>query len=106
MKWIHKLTGWEAHTQYYQYPEKGAQVQYEAGGQKVTFYLPLNIIQSDSNWIEMPDDRWLGFTLTARQFMELFSMTIDPRGTSHDSAVVKGAIDKTYMDSGKKMDEE
>jgi len=106
MKWIHKQTGWEAETAMYQDPSYGVRVRYEVGGMKTTFNLPIEILQSDENWIEMPDDRWLDFSLTAKEFMQAFAMTIDARGLSHDSLVVKSAIDKKYMMAAVQEDNE
>ena len=105
MKWIHKQTGWEAQTIMYQDPSYGVRVRYEAGGIKTTFNLPIQILQSDENWLEMPDERWLEFSLTAKEFMKAFAMTIDARGLSHDSLVVKSAIDKKYMIPSKEDNE-
>jgi hypothetical protein len=102
MKWKHKQTGWEAKTHYYEFPDQGVIVKYDIGGTKVSFTLPLEIVQADENWEEMPDDRWLEFSLTAKQFMEAFAMTIDPSGCNHDSLVVKQLIDRMYMEKKQK----
>lgn len=102
MKWKHKQTDWLAQTHYYEFPDQGVIVKYDIGGTKVSFTLPLEIVQADENWEEIPDDRWLRLRLTAKEFMEAFAMTIDPSGCNHDSLVVKQLIDRMYMEKKQK----
>jgi hypothetical protein len=98
MKWKHKQTGWLAQTHYYEYPSQGVKVEYEVGGAKVSFTLPLKLVLADDNWEEITDDRWLKFRLTIKEFMEAYAMTIDPSGCNHDSLVAKTLIDRMYME--------
>jgi hypothetical protein len=97
MKWKHKQTGWLAQTRYYNLLLEGVIVNYKVDDKIHTFVLPVELVQADQNWEEMPDDRWLEFSLSAKQFMEAFAMTIDPSGCSHDSLVVKQLIDRMHI---------
>jgi len=96
MKWKHKTTGWTAQTAYYEMPRSSITCTMETDGRKVHFHIPGELILADSNWEELPDERWLDKPLTAREFMEAFAMTIDTSATSHDAFVVKSLIDKNY----------
>jgi hypothetical protein len=97
MKWKHKQTGWLAQTRYYHLLQEGVIVNYKVNDQIHTFVLPIELVRADENWEEMSDDRWLEFSLTAKQFMEAFVMTIDPSGCNHDSLVMKQLIDRMYV---------
>jgi hypothetical protein len=97
MKWKHKQTGWLAQTRYYNLLQEGVIVNYKVNDKIHTFVLPIELVQADKNWEEMPDDRWLEFSLSAKQFMEAFAMTIDPSGCNHDSLVVKQLIDRMHI---------
>ena len=95
MKWKHKVMGWEARTPFYDVEmNKGASFCYEAGGLQKTVYLPLDIIQADDNWEEVPDGRWLDEQFTVREFMEAFAMVITEAASGHDSVVGKGMVDR------------
>jgi hypothetical protein len=102
MKWKHKQTGWLAQTRYYHLLQEGVIVNYKVNDQIHTFVLPIELVRADENWEEMSDDRWLEFSLTAKQFMEAFVMTIDPSGCNHDSLVMKQLIDRMYVAKDKK----
>ena len=95
MKWKHKITGWEAKTQYYDIElNKSITFSYEAGGLKQTVYLPFDLVNVDDNWEEVPDGRWLDETFTVREFMEAFAMVITEEAAGHDSIVGKGMVDR------------
>jgi len=89
--------GWLAQTRYYHLLQEGVVVNYKVDDKTHTFILPIELVQADENWEEMPDDRWLELALTAKQFMEAFAMTIDPSGCNHDSLVVKQLIDRMHI---------
>ena len=97
MKWKHKQTGWLAQTRYYNFLQEGVIVNYKVNDKVHVLTLPIELVQADSNWEELPDDRWLELNLTAKQFMEAFAMTIDPSGCNHDSLVVKTLVDRMYL---------
>ena len=97
MKWKHKQTGWLAQTRYYQLLQEGVIVNYKVGNKEISFTLPIELVQADENWEELPDDRWLDLNLTAREFMKAFVMTIDPGGNDHDSLVVKMLVDRMHI---------
>ena len=97
MKWKHKQTGWLAQTRYYNLLQEGVIVNYKVDDKIHTFVLPIELVQADENWEELPDDRWLDLKLSAKEFMEAFAMTIDPGGNSHDSLVVKMLVDRMYI---------
>lgn len=97
MKWKHKQTGWLAQTRYYQFLQEGVVVNYKVGDKEISFTLPIELVQADENWEELPDDRWLDLKLSVKEFMEAFAMTIDISGQSHDSLVVKTLVDRMYV---------
>ena len=97
MKWKHKQTGWLAQTRYYQLLQEGVIVNYKVGDKETLITLPIELVQADENWEELPDDRWLNLKLSAKEFMEAFAMTIDPGGSNHDSLVVKMLVDGMHI---------
>ena len=97
MKWKHKQTGWLAQTRYYQLLQEGVSVNYKVGDKETLITLPIELVQADENWEELPDDRWLNLKLSAKEFMEAFAMTIDPGGSNHDSLVVKMLVDGMHI---------
>ena len=94
MKWKHKTLGWTAQNAYYEMPESHINCTINKDNNEIRFQIPRLLIDNDDNWQEVPDGRWLNYKVTAREFMEAFSMVITEGGSSHDSFVVKNMIDK------------
>lgn len=96
MKWKHKINGWEAATLYYLHQKSNIYCYVPLSEGKIhSFTIPYDLIEYDNNWEEIPDGRWLDYTLSAREFMEAFAMTITDDACGHDSFVVKMKIDKS-----------
>ena len=94
MKWKHKTLGWTAKTYYYNGLQSSITCTIIKDEEQVNITMPRELIDNDSNWQEIPDGRWLDYSMTAREFMEAFAMVITDGATNHDSYVVKSLIDK------------
>jgi len=105
MKWKHKTLGWIAETGAYsdkihmKIPEyvdyQHAKISRES---KEGFNAPISFVLEDKGWKEIPDERWLEYKFTIREFMEAFSMVISDSGGSHDSCVAKKMADSVLSE--------